>query len=122
MINDRKTPLTTNTRISAVLVKTLIAVTMVSGVFIAPASFAVQPEIVAVASSEMASVDDTRISINSADAETLARVLEGIGENKAEAIVAWRESNGGFKSLDELTQVKGIGQATLEKNLDRLSL
>ena len=122
MINDKKKLLATNTRISMALVKTLIAVAMVSGVFVAPASFAVQPEVAVVTSSEMESIGVTRISINTADAETLARVLEGIGENKAEAIVAWRESNGEFKSLDELTQVEGIGQATLEKNLDRLSL
>ncbi len=86
------------------------------GLLAAP-SFAEQADAAAATGSEIAVVN-----LNTADAETLARVLTGIGEDKAEAIVAWREANGEFKSVDELTQIKGIGQATLNKNRDRLSL
>lgn len=53
------------------------------------------------------------ININTADAATLTQ-LKGIGPKKAEAIVAWREANGAFTSVDQLVEVKGIGAATLE--------
>lgn len=56
------------------------------------------------------------IDINTADADTLASTLTGIGVAKAEAIVAYREANGPFKRLDELVNVKGVGEKTLEKN------
>ncbi|SFQ14894.1 competence protein ComEA [Geopseudomonas sagittaria] len=62
----------------------------------------------------------TRIDLNSADAETLARELNGIGEAKARAIVEYRDAKGPFTSVDELLEVKGIGTATLEKNRERL--
>jgi competence protein ComEA len=64
----------------------------------------------------------TPVNVNKADAATLARSLDGIGHAKAEAIVAWREEHGPFKSIDELTQVKGIGAATLERNHDAILL
>jgi competence protein ComEA len=56
------------------------------------------------------------IDINTADAATIARELQGIGLSKAQAIVAYREKNGSFKSADELRKVKGIGAKTLERN------
>lgn len=63
-----------------------------------------------------------RVPLNSADAQTLARELNGIGPAKAQAIVAYRDSQGPFASVDELLEVKGIGPAILEKNRERLSL
>jgi len=56
------------------------------------------------------------VDINTADASTLAAELNGIGAAKAAAIVAYRETNGPFKRLEDLIQVKGIGAKTLEKN------
>lgn len=105
------------------LLKTFAVVTMVLGSFVAPVAMAEAPK-ATVASTSAASEAawSNQISINTADAETLAEALDGIGESKAQAIVEWREANGEFASVDELTQVKGIGQATLEKNRDRLSL
>lgn len=58
----------------------------------------------------------SRVNINTANAETLARVLNGIGLKKAQAIVVFRQQHGPFKSLAELNQVKGIGDATVKKN------
>ncbi len=61
------------------------------------------------------------ININTADKTALMEMINGIGEKKAEAIIAWREQNGPFKSVDDLALVKGIGNSTVEKNRDKLS-
>lgn len=62
------------------------------------------------------------VNINTASAEEIATMLNGIGDKKAQDIVEYREANGSFKSLDELTQVKGIGETTVEKNKQRILL
>lgn len=64
----------------------------------------------------------TRVSINAADAATLAQFLVGVGPSKASAIVAWRNANGRFTTTEQLLNVKGIGQATLDKNKSRITL
>ena len=56
------------------------------------------------------------VDINTADADTLASELQGIGATKAAAIVAYRQSNGPFRRLEDLLKVKGIGEKTLEQN------
>jgi len=58
----------------------------------------------------------TKININNADIEKLIK-LPGIGQIKAKAIMNYRENIGGFKSLKELTKVKGISNKTFEKIL-----
>lgn len=62
------------------------------------------------------------ININQASAEVLDLALDGIGKQKAQAIVEYRELNGPFHSIDDLIQVKGIGRGTLERNQGRISL
>ncbi|ACR11446.1 ComEA family DNA-binding protein [Teredinibacter turnerae] len=62
------------------------------------------------------------VNINKADAQTIADTLKGIGLKKAQAIVAYREKNGKFKSMDDLLAVKGVGKATLEKNKSLIAL
>ena len=62
------------------------------------------------------------VDINTADAQTIDRVLVNIGPSKAQAIVAHREANGPYKSLEQLAKVKGIGLKTVEKNRDRIQL
>jgi competence protein ComEA len=57
-----------------------------------------------------------RVNINTADAQTLAANLKGIGEARAQEIVRYREAYGPFASADELMEVKGIGQSTLDMN------
>ena len=63
-----------------------------------------------------------RVNINTADAATLDRVLVNIGPAKADAIVAYRKTNGPFRSIDQLALVKGIGLKTIEKNRGRILL
>ncbi|MNK83366.1 ComE operon protein 1 [compost metagenome] len=63
-----------------------------------------------------------KIDLNRADSATLQRELSGVGEAKAKAIVAYRESNGPFASVDELLEVKGIGKALLDRNREKIEL
>ena len=69
-----------------------------------------------------AQAEEERVDVNTADAETIARVLVGVGQSKAEAIVAYREENGRFEEIEDLTKVRGIGEATVTRNEDRISL
>jgi competence protein ComEA len=62
------------------------------------------------------------VDINTADAATLAKELKGIGPSRAEAIVAWREANGPFKSPEDIVLVQGIGERVLEDNRAVLSV
>lgn len=60
------------------------------------------------------------VDLNSADQKELI-TLNGIGAKKAEKILLFRKSHC-FKTLDEITKVKGIGKKTLEKNRARMSV
>ena len=64
---------------------------------------------------------DTAISINEADLNKL-KEIPGIGDVKANAIIMYREENGGFKSIEELKNVEGIGEKTFEKIKDSIKL
>lgn len=63
----------------------------------------------------------TLVNINTADVTALSQ-LKGIGSKKAEAIIAWREANGDFKTVEQLLDVKGIGQAILDANRDKITI
>lgn len=69
-----------------------------------------------------AAATPTQVDINTADALQLAEVMDGVGPAKAEAIVEYRKAHGPFGSLDDLGLVKGIGQSTLERNRERLTV
>jgi competence protein ComEA len=56
------------------------------------------------------------VNINTADAETIAAELNGVGLSKAKAIVEYRTKHGPFRSVDDLSLVKGIGERILDKN------
>jgi len=60
------------------------------------------------------------VNINTADANTLARELDGIGPAKAQAIVDYRHKNGAFKTADDLLKVEGIGAKVLEQNRENI--
>ena len=61
------------------------------------------------------------VNINTATQSEL-EMVRGLGPAKAKAIIAYRESNGKFKSLDDLDNVKGFGKASIEKLKEELSV
>ena len=61
------------------------------------------------------------ININLADINELQKIT-GIGQVKAESIIEYREKNGGFKSIDEVKNVDGIGEKTFEKIKEKITI
>ena len=61
------------------------------------------------------------VNVNSATAEELA-LLPGVGPTKAQAIVRYRTEHGAFKRIEDLAEVKGIGEKQLEKLRPHLAL
>lgn len=76
-----------------------------------------------IGSSSSSSSDDESglININTATSEQL-QSLSGIGQAKAEAIIAYREENGDFSSISDITNVSGIGESTYEKIKDQITV
>jgi len=60
------------------------------------------------------------VDINTADATTLARELNGVGPARAQAIVAYRNEHGPFKSVDDLRLVKNMPQKVIDNNRELL--
>lgn len=60
------------------------------------------------------------VNINTANAEQIASVLNGVGIKRAQEIVRYREQHGAFKNAKELLKIKGIGQKTIAKNEQKL--
>ncbi len=62
------------------------------------------------------------VNVNTADASAIAEELNGVGAKKAQAIVDYRTEHGNFKTIESLTEVKGIGLKTVEKNRESIQL
>lgn len=62
------------------------------------------------------------VDINRADADTLQQGLTMVGAQRAAAIVEYRRQHGPFRSVEDLTQVKGIGKGIVERNRQRITL
>lgn len=62
-----------------------------------------------------------KIDLNKADLSSLIGSFKGIGKKRAEAIIAYRDSHQGFKSLEELAEVKGLGQHFVTANKEKLN-
>lgn len=56
------------------------------------------------------------VNVNTADAETIAAALSGIGMVRAQAIVEYREAHGPFETIDDLLEISGIGPRVLDMN------
>lgn len=102
--------------LSAVVVSVFLGVVSLANA--APDNSAKQ----ATTQSAIASPSTSKLNLNTADTQALTTQLTGIGQSKAKAIIAYRETNGPFTAIDELLEVKGIGKALLEKNRDRLEV
>lgn len=61
-----------------------------------------------------------KINLNQADVKQLSKSVKGIGLKRAEAIIKYREANKGFKSIEELAQVPGLGSNFVQKHLVEL--
>ena len=64
---------------------------------------------------------DSRINLNTADVSQLT-TLTGVGESKALAIIAYREENGPFTSIEDIMNVPGIKEGTYEKIKDKIAI
>ena len=62
------------------------------------------------------------VNINTASVEKLSETLSGIGLKRAKQIVEYRERFGPFTSVEQLGNVNGIGERTIEKNRDQLTI
>ena len=62
------------------------------------------------------------VDINTADASTLAKELNGVGPARAQAIIAYRNEHGPFKSVDDLALVKNIPRKLIENNREFLKV
>lgn len=107
---------------SSVLSSLLFALFATASVAVSAAPVAEVSAPVPISASALQSQQGEKVNLNMADAEMLQRELIGVGNAKAKAIVAYREANGEFASVDEMLEVKGIGKAILEKNRDKVSI
>ena len=74
-----------------------------------------------VSDSTTSEVSSGKVSINNGSKEELM-TLSGIGESKAEAIIEYRTSNGGFTNLEDIMNVSGIGESAYSKIKDYITL
>ncbi len=63
-----------------------------------------------------------KVNLNTADAETLAAGIDGVGPKIAERIIEWRDEFGPFENVDQLAEVRGIGEKTVEANRENLTV
>lgn len=80
-----------------------------------------QTVISANSNSNSSSTSNGQVNINTANESELT-MLSGIGPSKAQAIIAYREENGPFKTIDEIKNVSGIGEKTFEKLKDSITV
>ena len=65
--------------------------------------------------------DDGKINLNTATREELLR-LSGIGDAKADSILAWREQHGGFSQIEDLMKIEGIKEGVFKKIRDKIKI
>jgi competence protein ComEA len=97
------------------MIKKLL-LTLILGILPALTTLSLHADEVAVASVVQS------VNINTADADTLAQILEGVGYSRAEAIIKYREAYGPFIAVDDLLEVKGVGPSIVSNNRDRITL
>lgn len=60
---------------------------------------------------------DNKVNLNTASAKQIASAFNGIGDKRANAIVTYRQKNGAFKSISDLSKVKGISKNLVKNKL-----
>lgn len=70
----------------------------------------------------IASLVSALVNINTADGETLAAELKGIGLKRAKAILAYRTEHGSFKSIDDLMKIEGINKRIVDQNRQKITV
>jgi comEA protein len=84
-------------------------------------SAAASPEVSQTETPAPGLLEGERIDLNTASQSDLER-LPGIGQKRAEDIVAYRKAHGPFRTVEELTDVPGIGEKTLQGLLDYITV
>lgn len=104
------------------MLKKAICTLLLSGMpFVANMALAVEGQFSEFSDSSLVSDNTAPIDINTATAEQLM-TLKGIGKKKAQAIIQYRDTHHGFRSIEELDNVKGIGSKLLGANLARITI
>ncbi|TYK64813.1 ComEA family DNA-binding protein [Colwellia echini] len=103
-------------------VKKLLSVFTIGVVLLTTPLLANSKEVnVAESSQEQAVVKEQTVNLNKSSLEQLL-TLKGIGYSRAQSIIVYREQMGGFKSVDELSQVSGVGEKIMSENRARLTI
>lgn len=112
-----------------ILISTAIAMAAVilcyNAVFVPempPISVSVTGETIKSTSESYENTQIEKVNINTADKNTLSENLTGIGPAIAERIISYRNHYGGFKTIDELKNVSGIGEKIFEKIKDNIKV
>lgn len=112
-----------------ILISTAIAMVAVilcyNAVFVPempPISVSVTGETIKSTSESYENTQIEKVNINTADKNTLSENLTGIGPAIAERIISYRNHYGGFKTIDELKNVSGIGEKIFEKIKDNIKV
>lgn len=100
---------------------TLLAMSVITLLTGSPLSLA-ETNAVDTAVKDKSEMVSSKVNVNQASAKQIAESLKGVGLKKAEAIVAYRRANGSFAQVQQLLDVKGIGEAILAKNKGKILL
>jgi competence protein ComEA len=98
---------------------TLTIMALLTLLIVNPAIAAGEKEAATQSNETLASME--KINLNKADAKTLT-ALKGIGKDRADKIIEYREENGPFQKIEDIMKVKGIGKKIFEKNQNVLSV
>jgi len=117
-------------RIIHLIFSTLISLGVISSAFAADLSTSTIPAKPVVSTTQSAvkttgkqKVEKTgNVNINTADAKQISSALNGIGLKRAQTIVDYRVKNGPFKTVDDLTKIKGVSKKVLERNQGKILL